>query len=130
MLDKLKRLTEKLRGGNRVVVVTANVDDVPTAIQCARNSIGLWNELPETWRNTCLCHLEETFTQWPHIVVRWQEQVDRGALIGSDDVRFHFGAGMAVRNILRQVLPDHKLPTGNWDDYYYGAIDAFARVRK
>jgi hypothetical protein len=43
---------------------------------------------------------------------------------------------MAIRNIVRQVVPDHKLPpveypdgsmVQNWDDYYYGALNDFIR---
>ena len=43
----------------------------------------------------------------------------------------HFGAGMAIRNLLREVLPDDQLPPvvyeggqeyRNWDDHYLGAI--------
>jgi hypothetical protein len=44
---------------------------------------------------------------------------------------FHFSEGMAVRNLLRDVLRDEQLPPveypvgpmRNWDDYYMGALD-------
>jgi hypothetical protein len=100
-----------------------------------RWSIENWNRLSEHDRAVCLDHLRSTMQGWPHIVERWRKQVAAGEEIGSDDVRFHFGGGMAVRNILRQVLPDYKLPkikqsdgtlAQNWDDFYHGALHALA----
>jgi hypothetical protein len=35
---------------------------------------------------------------------------------------FHFEEGMAIRNLLRTIIKDNKLPTGNWDDYYSEAL--------
>jgi len=54
----------------------------------------------------------------------WQDQAARGVRIGSTDLRFHFGVGMAVRNVLREVVPDDALPGEQWDDYYRGALYA------
>lgn len=46
---------------------------------------------------------------------------------------FHFSTGMAVRNVLRQVIKDCELPVviyekdgfeaQNWDDYYHAVLD-------
>jgi len=45
---------------------------------------------------------------------------------------FHFGTGMAIRNVLRGTLKDHELPPvdygdgnsyQNWDDYYHAVLD-------
>ena len=35
----------------------------------------------------------------------------------------HFGWGMAMRNLLRDVVKDDELPSGNWDDYYVKIIE-------
>lgn len=43
---------------------------------------------------------------------------------------FHFGAGMGIRNELRDVVKDDELPTGNWDDYYIPAIERAIGVRE
>ena len=44
---------------------------------------------------------------------------------------YHFGWGMAIRNLLRdKVCLDDKLPSGNWDDYYVQIIEIVARDRK
>jgi hypothetical protein len=100
-----------------------------------RMAIAMWNTLPDELRKLALDHLRATIIP-RHMAAlnKWRKQVDNNIAIGSDDVRFHFGAGMAVRNVLRQVVPDHKLPLivengmrdGNWDDFYYGAIHELA----
>ena len=56
----------------------------------------------------------------------WGDQVARGISIGCTDPRFHLGVGMAVRNVLREVVPDDALPGEQWDDYYRGALYALA----
>ena len=99
-------------------------------------SIENWNRLPDHDRAVCLDHLRSTIMRgWPQHVDTWRAQAAQAVEIGSDDPRFHFGAGMAVRNILRQVLPDFKLPkikqadgtlAQNWDDFYHGALHALA----
>lgn len=47
-------------------------------------------------------------------------------------VDYHFGMGMAVRNTLREVIPDLDLPPNergetNWDDYYVPCLEMAAR---
>lgn len=42
-------------------------------------------------------------------------------------VEFHFSAGMAVRNLLRNGgFTDNQLPSGNWDDYYVPILELAA----
>ena len=44
---------------------------------------------------------------------------------------FHFGTGMAIRNVLREVIKDDELPgvhydegeMHNWDDWYHGVLN-------
>ena len=44
---------------------------------------------------------------------------------------FHFGTGMAIRNLLREVIKDEELPVvyygameaRNWDDWYHGVLE-------
>lgn len=94
-------------------------------------SIADWQNLPLVDRLRCLDHLRMVMADHPVVMARWRRQAAEGMAIGSDDIRFHFGAGMAVRNVLRQVMTDDKLPGPeafrNWDDFYYGAIDELAR---
>lgn len=35
---------------------------------------------------------------------------------------FHFSEGMGIRNLLRDIIKDNQLPSGNWDDYYVEAL--------
>lgn len=94
-----------------------------------------WNALPEDVRKRCVDHLA-TF-----ILTGVNRDANLEYLMSyRDNASFHlFGGGMMVRNCLRQVLPDTQLPavhvdhegkpyavdatSGNWDDYYTGAID-------
>lgn len=98
---------------------------------CALYSIGRWNKLGEGLRKTVLDHLRTSLLQSTgeggrKALAKWRDQRARGIQCGSDDIRFHFSGGRAVRNIIRQVVRDDKLPDQNWDDYYYGAISALA----
>jgi hypothetical protein len=44
---------------------------------------------------------------------------------------YHFSAGMAIRNLLRdKVCQDDQLPSGNWDDYYVQLIEIAAGCRE
>lgn len=48
---------------------------------------------------------------------------------------FHFGTGMAIRNVLREVIKDEELPVvyygaheaRNWDDYYHGVLNELVK---
>jgi len=97
-------------------------------------AIAHWQRLPEPQRIACLAALRLSVPM--EVRAKWRDQAARGMRVGSEDPRFHFGPGMAVRNTLRRVLPDNVLPAvpypdggehSNWDDYYYGALDALAR---
>jgi hypothetical protein len=55
--------------------------------------------------------------------------------ISSDDAFFHFGGGMAVRNICRERLPDRELSAcgglgASWDSCYIGVLAAIAARRQ
>lgn len=83
-----------------------------------------WIALPPGQRNRIVRHLQQadSFT-----VVK-----DKIAEAMAEDpeswaVEYHFGWGMAVRNLLRDVYADVELPTGNWDDYYIPAVEAAVR---
>lgn len=99
--------------------------------------IANWRCLPRMQRERVVVRLRDAMLGHPEVMERWKDQIKRNIILGSDDIHFHFTAGMAIRNICRQVVLDYKLPpvtypdgtTGhqNWDDYYYGALDALAR---
>lgn len=83
-----------------------------------------WCCLPLAIREKCAEHLRSKVPE--AIIAKWKSQSDRGMEIGSDDIRFHLGVGMNVRNALREVCRDSQLPAGqqNWDDFYLGALEA------
>lgn len=84
-----------------------------------------FDRLPEYVRERCVGHLHRRLlAEAPVMLLRWRDQQRRGAAVGGDDPRFHFGVGMAVRNCLREVVADAKMPSGNWDDCYHGALSA------
>jgi hypothetical protein len=64
------------------------------------------------------------------LLAKWRDQHARGVPIGSDEVSFHFSAGLAVRNLCRQRLKDDELGAyglwGEWDDYYGAVLAAIA----
>src|SRR5258707_15720015 len=71
------------------------------------SSEGRWAEVPELIRRDVeqhvLAHLPAD------LLTKWRDQHARGVCIGSDDPFFHFGAGMAVRNLCRE-----QVPTASW----------------
>ena len=106
-----------------------------------------WSEdnyarLPEIVRKDCEREIWERMSanaEGRTMLVSWRDQRRRGVVIGSDDLWFHMGAGMWVRNALRQQWTDAELPVvtsapdgqpygpaQNWDDYYFGALAAVA----
>jgi hypothetical protein len=91
-------------------------------------SEALWAKVPELIRKDVEQHL---LTQLPaDLLAKWRDQHARGACIGSDDPFFHFGAGMAVRNLCRDQLTDGELAAygllADWDNCYFGVLAAIA----
>jgi hypothetical protein len=114
-------------------------------------SIENWTRIPAADRKACLDHLRARILKavdGPATLAHWRAQAastlnGKPVEVGSDVDGFHFGAGMVIRNILRDVMTDDKLPgveypasggeKGNpahlardWDDYYLGALHALA----
>jgi len=57
----------------------------------------------------------------------------RGNAIGSDPAFFHFGGGMAIRNLCRERLSDDDLAAycrfgGDWDSCFIGVLAAIAAM--
>jgi hypothetical protein len=87
-----------------------------------------WNTLPQSERDICI---KQIHTHVPYATLNtWKAQYQSGEDIGGH--LFHFGGGMSVRNLLREVMLDSELPgvlykehnevMHNWDDYYIGAL--------
>lgn len=94
-------------------------------VRCRNN----WDEIPAETRRKLIEHLHRAVPKT--IQQKWRDQHNKGHRIGSDTPFFHmFDGGMAIRNLLREVLPDDQLPLAkqrsvdrNWDDFYTGALE-------
>jgi hypothetical protein len=85
-----------------------------------------WNKIDENRRQLCINHLKAKIPA--EVIAAWKTS-------GYDHQGFHLFGGMAVRNILRDIIKDDQLPpvryetegsitmAQNWDDYYTGALD-------
>jgi hypothetical protein len=88
----------------------------------------LWAQVPEPIRKDVEQHVAAHLPA--DLLAKWRDQHARGVPIGSDEVSFHFSAGLAVRNLCRQRLKDDELGAyglwGEWDDYYGAVLAAIA----
>jgi hypothetical protein len=91
-----------------------------------------WARAPEVFRK----HVEQyVAARLPaEILEKLGDLHARGAAISSDPAFFHFGGGMAVRNLCRQAVSDDEMSAnglgGEWDDYYVGVLVAIAAKRQ
>ena len=77
-----------------------------------------WTGLDRDVRRRAIEHLQQRV---PNLLEEVRELGWRGE---------HFFVGTQVRNLLREVIHDGELPSGNWDEYYVQALEAAAGVRK
>ena len=89
----------------------------------------LWEKVPAPIRKIVEQHVA---AQLPaEILAKLRDLHDRGNPIGSDPAFFHFGGGMAVRNLCRERLSDDDLAAycgfgGDWDTCYIGVLAVIA----
>jgi hypothetical protein len=92
----------------------------------------LWAEVPEPVRKDVEQHVSANLSD--DLLAKLRELHARGLPISHDDAFFHFGGGMAVRNLCRERLSDKQLSAytlfGRWDDCYIGVLAAIAAVRQ
>ncbi len=66
-----------------------------------------WSKVSADQRKKCLDHLRQAV---PVLVVKqWAAEKRSGGYVGAGNPWFHFRAGMAVRNCLREVMKDEEL---------------------
>lgn len=89
---------------------------------------GIDQRLPEPLRTRAVEHLRRELHPDTLDVLRKRYESDPEPWGGY----FHFGAGMAIRNLLREAIRDDELPPveyydgrsySNWDDYYIDALE-------
>jgi hypothetical protein len=90
-----------------------------------------WAKVPEPIRKIVEQHVAANLPA--KTLAKLRDLYARGIPIDSDDAFFHFGGGMAVRNLCRERLDDRDLAAcvglgGDWDNCYMGVFAAIAAV--
>ena len=88
-----------------------------------------WSEVPQPIRKIVEQHVAARLPA--KILAKLRDLHARGIPIDSDPAFFHFGGGMAVRNLCRERLSDDDLAVycpfgGDWDGCYIGVLAAIA----
>jgi hypothetical protein len=89
----------------------------------------VWQKVPAPIRKIVEQHVA---AQLPaEILAKLRDLHARGNRIGSDPAFFHFGGGLAIRNLCRERLSDDDLAAccrfgGDWDTCYIGVLAAIA----
>jgi hypothetical protein len=88
----------------------------------------LWAEVPQPIRKIVEQHVAARLPA--KILAKLRDLRARGIHISSDPAFFHFGGGLAVRNLCRERLSDDELaaccPFGDWDMCYIGVLAGIA----
>jgi hypothetical protein len=93
----------------------------------------LWTEVPEAIRKDVEEHVFDNLPA--DKLAKLHDLHARGIPISSDLAFFHFGGGMAVRNLCRERLSDNELASlcpfgGDWDSCYIGVLTAIGAKRQ
>jgi hypothetical protein len=87
-----------------------------------------WSEVPQPIRKIVEQHVAGRLPA--KILAKLRDLHARGIPISSDPAFFHFGGGMAVRNLCRERLNDRDLAAcclfGDWDSCYIGVLAGIA----
>ena len=88
-----------------------------------------WAKVPEPIRK--IVEQDVAARLQAKILAKLRDLHARSIPISSDPVFFHFGGGMAVRNLCRERLSDDELAAccglgGDWDNCYIGVLAAIA----
>ena len=90
----------------------------------------LWAQVPKLIRKDVEQHVAAKLPA--DLLAKLRDLHSRGLPISYDDAFFHFGGGMAVRNLCREQLTDGELENYgfccNWDDCYIGVLAAIAAL--
>jgi hypothetical protein len=92
-----------------------------------------WGQVPEPIRKSVEQHVAASLPA--EIMEKLHDLHARGLPVSHDDAFFHFGGGMAVRNLCRQKLSDDELAACGglgavWDNCYIGVLAAIAAIRQ
>lgn len=94
-----------------------------------------WNQLDQSIRDQAVEHLRDHLPAELKTEVRdkrrqygdeWMDHMYKGEIPVDGypyiPYSFHHAEGMGIRNLLRGVILDEELPSGNWDDFYVAAL--------
>jgi hypothetical protein len=91
-----------------------------------------WAEVPEPIRKAVEQYVAANLPA--DLLAKLRDLHAHGIPIGSDAAFFHFGGGLAVRNLCRERLSDDELVTYcfacNWDNCYIGVLAAIGAMRQ
>jgi hypothetical protein len=92
-------------------------------------SVKHWAQVPEPIRKTVEQHVAANLPA--DVLAHLRDLHARGLPIDPDPAFFHFGGGLAVRNLCRERLSDDELATcgglgADWDNCYIGVVAAIA----
>src|SRR3954468_22306483 len=91
----------------------------------------LWLEIPEFVRKDVEQHVAANLPA--DLLAKLRNLHARGSPISSDEAFFHFGGGMAVRNLCRERLSEDELAKYclfcDWDRCYIGVLAAIGATR-
>lgn len=99
-----------------------------------------WEAIPAEQRERIVAFLRERLSEKDLARIREMHAEDPEDWATKAPAFFHmWGGGMAIRNLLRELMLDDELPPApypngetysNWDDYYVQALEAAAGVRE
>ena len=96
-------------------------------------SIEYWAKVPAPIRKNVEQHVAAHLPA--DLLAKLRDLHARGVPISSDPAFFHFGGGMAIRNLCRERLGDDELAAcgglgANWDDCYIGVLAVIGAMRQ
>lgn len=110
-----------------------NLPDLNEPSDADSLSLKMWAGVPEPVRKKVELHVAAHLPAEMLATVR--DLRARGIPISSNPTFFHFGGGMAVRNLCRERLSDVELAASggfgaDWDNCYIGVLAAIAAMRQ
>src|SRR3954452_5564663 len=91
----------------------------------------LWIKVPQSIRKNVEQYVAAHLP--PELLAKLRDLHAHGSPISSEEAFFHFGGGMAVRNLCRERLSDDELAKyclfGDWDRCYIGVLAAIGATR-
>lgn len=110
-----------------------NLPDLDEPFDPDASSKERWTKVPEVIRKDVEQYVMENLPD--DLLTKLYDLNAQGTSISADVAFFHFGGGMAVRNLCRERLNDAELAAlcvfgGDWDNCYIGVLAAIGARRQ